>query len=116
MSRFNDNEIDFFAEPETVELIQAGRRLPRLQRSRGSGDGPRQPPASLPPGLVPLARLAGLTAIVIVTVVVFASWIGACQGTGIQDEYASYVSKVRDVAQSSQSAGVEFANKLLAPV
>lgn len=115
--RDDDIEFDFFDEPETVEVVQAGRRLPRLQRSRGggSGEGPRRPPASRPPGLVPIARLAGLIAIVIVTVVLFVFWIDACQGTSKHDEYASYVSKVRTLAQNSQSLGSEFASRLIAP-
>jgi peptidoglycan hydrolase-like protein with peptidoglycan-binding domain len=112
VSTFNDEDIhfDYFAEPETVEAAQPGRRLPRLQRSRGpgSGDGPRRP-ASPPSGRAPLARLAGLIAIVIVIVVALVSWIGACQGTGKQAEYASYLSNVGALAQSSSKLGAEFA-------
>jgi Putative peptidoglycan binding domain len=119
VSRFNDDDInfDFFAAPERVEDVDAGRLLPRLRRSRsrGSGEGLRRPPASLPPGLVPLARLAALIAITIAVVVALVFWVGACQGTSKHDEYASYASKVRGLAQSSQSLGVEFANKLIAP-
>jgi hypothetical protein len=106
---------DFFDEPETVEVVQAGRRLGRLPRARagGSGDGPRRP-ASPPSGLVPLARLAGLVAVVIVTVVAFVFWIGACQGAGKHAEYAGYLSKVGTLALSSSKLGTEFANTLLA--
>jgi hypothetical protein len=116
VSTFNDEDIDFdyFAEPETVEAAQPGRRLPRLQRSRGRGpgDGPRRP-ASPPPGRAPLARLAGLIAVVIVIVVALVFWIGACQGAGKQAEYAGYLSKVGALAQSSSKLGVEFAHTLL---
>ena len=118
MNRFDgeDNNLDFFAEPATLEDVQAGQRLPRLRwRGHGSGEGPRRPPGS-PVGLVPLARLAGLIALVIVTVVAFVSWVGACQGPGKQAEYASYLSTVRALAQSSGQLGAEFANKLLSPV
>jgi murein L,D-transpeptidase YcbB/YkuD len=97
--------------PEDVGSSRSPLRL----SGRGSGEGPRRPPASRPPGLVPLARLAGLIAIVIVTVVGFVSWIDACQGTSRHDEYASYVSKVRTLAQNSQSLGSEFASRLIAP-
>jgi hypothetical protein len=116
VSRFKD-DIDFFAEPETVEVVQAGRRLSQLRRSdgRSSGEGPRLPTPSLVPRLVPLARLAGLIAILIVTVVGFASWINACQGSSRHAEYASYAIQVRALAESSQSVGGEFANTLLAP-
>jgi murein L,D-transpeptidase YcbB/YkuD len=119
VNRFDHDDIDFdfFAEPETVEVVRAGGWLPRLQRSRGrgSGGGSRRPPASPPLGLVPLARLAGLVAIAIVAVVVLVFWIGACQGAGKQAEYAGYLSNVRVLAQSSSQVGAEFANKLLSP-
>jgi hypothetical protein len=118
MSTYDDDEIefDFFDEPETAEATQRGRRLPRRDRSGngGSGDGPRRPPLRAPTGLVPLARLVGLVAIAIAVVVALVFWVGACQGKSKHDEYASYASNVRAIAQSSQSLGVEFANKLIA--
>jgi peptidoglycan hydrolase-like protein with peptidoglycan-binding domain len=112
VSTFNDDDIDFFDEPETVEVVRAGRRLQR-SRGRGSGEGPRRPASPPPPGLVPLARLAGLVAVVIVIVVAFVSWIGACQGTGKHDEYAGYLSNVDALAQSSSKLGAKFAHTLL---
>ncbi|HEV7133938.1 MAG TPA: hypothetical protein VGN27_09445 [Gaiellaceae bacterium] len=115
-TRDDDIEFDFFDEPETVEATQRGRRLPRRDRSGGgSGDGPRRPPMRAPTGLVPLARLVGLIAIAIAVVVALVFWVGACQGKSKHDEYASYASKVRELAQSSGSLGVEFANELIAP-
>lgn len=66
-----------------------------------------------PTGLVPLARLVGLIAIAIAIVVAFVFWVGACQGKSKHDEYASYASKVRTLAQSSQTLGVRFATKLV---
>src|SRR5216684_507953 len=118
MSAHDDDEIefDFFDEPETAEATQRGRRLPRRDRSGngGSGDGPRRPQMRTPTGLVPLARLVGLIAIAIAVVVALVFWVGACQGKSKHDEYASYATKVRALAQSSQSLGSEFANKLIA--
>jgi hypothetical protein len=117
MSTRDDDEIDFdfFDEPETVEATQRGRRLPRRDRSGGSsGDGPRRPPLRAPTGLVPLARLVGLIAIAIAVVVALVFWVGACQGKNKHDEYASYASKVRTIAQSSTALGTEFANKFIA--
>jgi hypothetical protein len=118
MSTHDDDEIefDFFDEPETAEATQRGRRLPRRDRSGngGSGDGPRRPQMRTPTGLVPLARLVGLIAIAIAVVVALVFWVGACQGKSKHDEYASYATKVRALAQSSQSLGSEFANKLIA--
>jgi hypothetical protein len=118
MSTRDDDEIefDFFDEPETVEATQRGRRKPRRDRSGdgGSGDGPRRPPLRAPTGLIPLARLVGLIAIAIAVVVALVFWVGACQGKNKHDEYASYASKVRTIAQSSTALGTEFANKLIA--
>ena len=113
MSSYDDDEIefDFFDEPETVEAAPRSRRLPRPPR--GGGDGPRRPPMRAPTGLVPLARLVGLIAIAIVVVVAFVFWIGACQGKGKHDEYASYASKVRTLAQSSTTLGTDFGTKLV---
>ncbi len=114
VSTYDDDEIefDFFDEPETAEATQRGRRLPRRGRGRDGGDGPRRPPLRAPTGLVPLARLVGLIAIAIALVVALVFWVGACQGKNKHDEYASYASKVREIAQSSQALGVEFANAL----
>jgi hypothetical protein len=109
MSTYDDEniEFDFFDEPETEEAPRA-RRRPRRERS-----GPPRPPAP-PTGLVPLARLVGLIAIAIAIVVAFVFWVGACQGKSTHDEYASYATKVRTVAASSDALGREFASKLVA--
>jgi hypothetical protein len=118
MSTFDDNDIefDFFDEPETVETTRRGRRRPRPEPKPGrggGGDGPRRPPLRAPTGIVPLARLVGLIAIAIVVVVALVFWVGACQGKTKHDEYASYASKVRTIAESSNRLGVQFANKLI---
>jgi hypothetical protein len=108
MSSYDDDniEFDFFDEPETEEAPRP-RRRPRRERS-----GPPRPPAP-PTGLVPLARLVGLIAIAIAIVVAFVFWVGACQGKSTHDEYASYATKVRTVAASSDALGREFAGKLV---
>jgi hypothetical protein len=114
MSTYDDDEEDiafeFFDEPETVEATQRGRRLPR----RG-GDGPRRPPLRTPTGLVPLARLVGLIAIAIVVVLGLVFWVGSCQGKSKHDEYASYMSKVKTLAQTSNALGQDFASELATP-
>ncbi len=119
MSTFDDDDIefDFFDEPETVEATQRGRRLPRLERPGGrrAGNGPRRPPMKPPTGLVPLARLVGLIAIAIAIVVALVFWIGSCQGKSKHDEYASYMTKVRTLAKSSDALGKEFASKFISP-
>ncbi|HEY2072293.1 MAG TPA: hypothetical protein VGG88_01825, partial [Gaiellaceae bacterium] len=109
MSTYDDDniEFDFFDEPETEEAPRPRRRV-RRERS-----GPPRPPAP-PTGLVPLARLVGLIAIAIAIVVAFVFWVGACQGKSTHDQYASYATKVRSVASSSDALGREFASKLVA--
>jgi len=62
-----------------------------------------------------MARLVGLVAIGIAVVVGLVFWVGACQGKSRHDEYASYMDKVRVVAQSSAKVGHEFAAKLGSP-
>ncbi|HET8893860.1 MAG TPA: hypothetical protein VFM96_07180 [Gaiellaceae bacterium] len=120
MNTFDDGEIefDFFDEPETAEAPPRQRRLPRLERPGGRGSGPRpprppRPPMRAPTGLVPLARLVGLIAIAIAIVIGFVFWVGACQGKSKHDEYASYMSKVRTLAQGSTQLGTQFAAKLV---
>lgn len=114
MSTFDDDEIefDFFDEPETAE---AAPRQRRLQRPGSRGPRPPRPPMHTPTGLVPLARLVGAIAIAIAIVVAFVFWVGACQGKSKHDEYASYASKVRTIAQSSTRLGTTFATKLVSP-
>ena len=109
MSSYDDDniEFDFFDEPETEEAPRT-RRRPRRERS-----GPPRTPAP-PTGLVPLARLVGLIAIAIAIVVAFVFWVGACQGKSTHAEYATYATKVRTVAASSDALGREFASKLVA--
>jgi putative peptidoglycan binding protein len=111
VSTFNDDDIEFFDEPETTEAVQAGRRWPPLQRARGSGQGSRRPAS--PPALVRLARLAGLVVTAIAFVVASVLWIGACQGAGKHREYAGYLSNVGALAQNSGKLGAQFAGTLL---
>ena len=103
-------EFDFFAEPETVEMVEQQRRRPQpLQSLRGQrgGNGRGRPP---PPGLVGIGRLAGLVTVVIVAVVALVSGLGACQGAG--EDYAGYLRGVGVLAQSSSGVGAELASDL----
>lgn len=99
----DDNGLDFFEEPETLEAPRRQRR-PRTQR----GTGPRRP-APPPPGTVALARLAGLVALAIVIVVGLVFWIG---GSSTHDGYASYLRSMRPVAQASALPGQRLASEL----
>lgn len=110
MSSYDDDDIefDFFEEPETQEAPQRGRR--RVPRRRAGG-----PPVQPPTGAVALARLVGLIAIGIAVVLGLVFWVGACEGKSRHDEYASYMERVRTVAQSSAHVGREFATALGSP-
>jgi hypothetical protein len=119
MSSYDDDpiEFDFFDEPETVETTER-RRLPRLEMPGGRGGGgerPPRPPLRAPTGLVPLARLVGLIAIAIAVVVGLVFWVGSCQGKSKHDEYASYVDKVKALANSDKTLGETFSGKLISP-
>jgi hypothetical protein len=61
---------------------------------------------------VALARLAGFVALAIAVVIGFVFWIGSCQGKSKHDEYASYMTNLRALAQSSAQPGAELTNTL----
>jgi len=105
----DDTQLEFFEEPETLESPGRARRRMRPPRP----GGPRRP-APPPPGAVALTRLAGLIALAIAVVVGLVFWVGSCQGKTRHDEYASYMDKVRPIAQSSAATGTTaFANVVL---
>ncbi len=108
MSSYDDDaiEFDFFDEPGADEPPER-----RIRRPRRGGGGPRRP-VPPPTGAVALARLVGLVALAIAVVVALVFWVGACQGASKHDEYATYMTKVRALAQSSAKVGQEFAAKL----
>lgn len=102
MSTFDDGtELEFFDEPETLEAPSGPRRRIRPPRPRG----PRRP-STPPPGAVALARLAGLVALAIAVVVGLVFWVGSCQGKSKHDEYSSYMTDMRSIAQDSAQPGV----------
>ena len=108
MSTFDDGtELEFFEEPETLEAPDRPRRRIRPPRP----GGPRRP-SPPPPGAVALARLAGFVALAIAVVVGFVFWVGSCQGKSKHDEYSSYMTDLRSIAQNSAQAGTDFTNTL----
>jgi hypothetical protein len=101
MSSFDEgSELEFFEEPETLEVPERQRRRMRPQRP----GGPRRP-SPPPPGAVALARLAGFVALAIAIVVGLVFWVSSCQGKSTRDQYKSYMDKVQPIAQSSASTG-----------
>ena len=104
---FGDEGVfEFFGEPETLETVEQGWRLPRLGGRSGDGGGR----SSLPPGLVGIGRLAGLVAVVIAAVVGLVTGLGACQGAG--DNYVGYLAEVGTVAHASSRVGAELTRDL----
>ena len=107
----NDTDIDFDFfedEPPTQETSRTERLIPR----RGPR-GPQQPPRATT-NLTPLLRLVGLIAFAILIVVLLVLWVQSCQATSKDKAYKNYMSKVSDVAGSSQQIGKQLSQVLLA--
>jgi len=104
-----DIDFDFFEdEPPTQETSRGERLIPR----RGPR-GPQRPPRG-PTNLTPLLRLVGLVAFAILIVVLLVFWIQSCQETGKEKTYKDYMSKVSEVASSSQQIGKGLSQALTA--
>jgi len=104
-----DIDFDFFEEEEPPTQESARERfIPR----RGPR-GPQRPP-SAPTNLTPLLRLIGLIAFAILIVVLLVFWIQSCQEAGKDKTYKNYMSKVSEVAGSSQQIGKQLSQALLA--
>ena len=105
--RDTDIEFDFFDEPETEEASERVR-TPR----RPPPGGPRRPirPQA---GLIPMLRLAGLIAFLILAVVLLVVLVRGCASSSKHDKYASYLEDVGGIAGRSEAVGKEL-NRLLA--
>jgi hypothetical protein len=104
-----DIDFDFFEEEEPpTQESQRERFIPR----RGPR-GPRRPPRA-PANLTPLLRLVGLIAFAILIVVLLVFWIQSCQEAGKEKTYKDYMSKVSEVAGSSQQIGKQLSQALTA--
>jgi hypothetical protein len=106
--RDTDIEFDFFDEPETEEATERVRS-PRRPPPRG----PRRP-VRPPAGLIPMLRLAGLIAFLILAVVLLVVGIRSCSSSGKHDRYANYVTAVRQVAAASTGIGRQLNQALSA--
>jgi hypothetical protein len=106
--RDTDIEFDFFDEPETEEGTERVR-TPRRQTPRG----PRRP-VRPPSGLIPMLRLAGLIAFVILAVVLFVVLVRGCASDSKHGRYDSYLSDTRKVAASSTAIGRQLNQALSA--
>ena len=68
-----------------------------------------------PAGFTPLLRLAGLIAFAILIVVLLVFWIQSCQASSKTNRYKGYMTKVSEVATSSEQIGRQLSDFLLAP-
>jgi outer membrane murein-binding lipoprotein Lpp len=105
--RDTDIEFDFFDEPETEEATERVR-MPRRPPPRG----PRRP-VRPPAGLIPMLRLAGLIAFLILAVVLLVVLARGCASNSKHDRYSSYVDDTRKLAASSTGVGKQL-NTILA--
>ena len=105
--RDTDIEFDFFDEPETEEATERVR-TPR----RPPPGGPRRP-VRPPQGLIPMLRLAGLIAFLILAAVLLVVGARSCASSSKHDKYSNYIKDVRSIAQRSDQIGKEL-NRTLA--
>jgi outer membrane murein-binding lipoprotein Lpp len=75
--------------------------------------GPR--PIRTPAGFVPMLRLAGLIAFLILAVIVLVLLVRGCASNGKHSTYASYMGKVSTIASASTQIGHQLNNALTAP-
>jgi hypothetical protein len=109
--RDTDIDFDFFEEePPTQESSRADRLM---RRSGGGPRGPQRPPRT-PTNLTPLLRLVGLIAFAILIIVLLVFWVQSCREAGKTKTYKSYMTKVSEVAASSQQIGRQLSTTLLA--
>ena len=105
--RDTDIEFDFFDEPETEEATERVR-MPRRPPPRG----PRRP-VRPPAGLIPMLRLAGLIAFLILAVVLLVVLARGCASNSKHDRYSGYIDDTRKLAAASTGVGKQL-NTILA--
>ncbi len=98
--RDSDIEFDFFDEPETEEASQ------RVRSPRRPPGGPRRPVR--PPGLIPMLRLAGLIAFLILAIVLLVVGLRGCASSGKHAKYQGYIQDVRGIAKRSGQIGKDL--------
>src|SRR5919198_4721371 len=107
--RDTDIEFDFFDEPETEEATERVR-VPR--RPPSGPTGPRRPVR--PAGFIPMLRLAGLIAFLILAAVLLVVLIQGCANDSKRSSYSSYMEKVSGIAARSQQIGTSLNQTLTA--
>jgi outer membrane murein-binding lipoprotein Lpp len=104
--RDSDIEFDFFDEPETEEASERVR-TPRRPPRRPPPGGPRRP-VRPPQGLIPMLRLAGLIAFLILAAVLLVVGIRGCASSGKHAKYQGYIQDVRSIAKRSDQIGKDL--------
>ena len=104
--RDSDIEFDFFDEPETEEATERVR-TPRRPPPRG----PRRP-VRPPAGFIPMLRLAGLIAFLILAAVLLVVVARGCASNTKHDRYEGYLKDVGTIAAQSTQIGRELNSTL----
>jgi hypothetical protein len=107
--RDTDIDFDFFDEPVTEEAAER-TRSPR----RPPPGGPRRP-IRPPAGFIPMLRLAGLIAFLILAAVLLVVAARGCSSSSKHARYQSYLDNVRSIAASSDEVGKDLNRTLAAP-
>jgi hypothetical protein len=108
-----DIDFDFFEDEPATEETSRTQRVLRRSGPKGP-EGPGRPPRA-PQNLTPLLRLVGLIAFAILIIVLLVFWIQSCQAAGKTKTYKSYMTKISDVASTSQQIGRQLGQALLTP-
>ena len=108
--RDTDIEFDFFDEPETEEATER-TRVPR--RPPRDGPPPRQR-VRAPQGFIPMLRLAGLIAFLILAVIVLIFLLKGCASSSKHARYSNYMEKMTTIGNDSAQLGKQLNSSLAA--
>src|SRR5438270_73096 len=105
-----DIEFDFFDEPGTEEATERPR-LPRRPAGSGPPPGPRM---RTPQGFIPMLRLAGLIAFLILAVIVLVFVLRGCASSSKHATYSNYMAKMTTIGSDSAQLGKQLHSALAA--
>src|SRR5438270_1509517 len=105
-----DIEFDFFDEPGTEEATERPR-LPRRPAGSGPPPGPRM---RTPQGFIPMLRLAGLIAFLILAVIVLVFVLRGCASSSKHATYSNYMAKMTTIGSDSAQLGKQLNSALAA--
>jgi len=108
--RESDIEFDFFDEPETEEATE---RVRPPRRPTGGGPPPRSRMRT-PQGFIPMLRLAGLIAFLILAVIVLIFLLRGCASSSKHSTYSNYMDKIRVIGADSAQLGRQLNSALAA--